>query len=313
MIKYIVKRIFLIVPILLGVSFLVFAILSLTPGDPASIILGNGAEQAAIDQLNEELGFNRPFLTRYFSYISDIVTKLDFGFSYRTRLPIRQELISRLPISFRLAFFAIVLACAIGIPVGILTAVKQYSYLDTGPTLTALVFAAFPTFWLGMILLYVFSLRMGLLPSYGATSWIHYILPVVGLGVPEAATLMRFTRSSMLETVRQDYIRTARSKGAPERRVIFRHAFKNALIPIVTIVGVDFAALMGDACATEVLYSMPGLCTMIINGIRQKDVPSVMGATLLLTALCALVVLLVDIIYAWIDPRIAAKYYGRRG
>lgn len=313
MIKYIVKRIFLIVPILLGVSFLVFAILSLTPGDPASIILGNGAEQAAIDQLNEELGFNRPFLTRYFSYISDIVTKLDFGFSYRTRLPIRQELISRLPISFRLAFFAIVLACAIGIPVGILTAVKQYSYLDTGPTLTALVFAAFPTFWLGMILLYVFSLRMGLLPSYGATSWIHYILPVVGLGVPEAATLMRFTRSSMLETVRQDYIRTARSKGAPERRVIFRHAFKNALIPIVTIVGVDFAALMGDACATEVLYSMPGLCTMIINGIRQKDVPSVMGATLLLTALCALVVLLVDIIYAWIDPRIAAKYSGRRG
>jgi peptide/nickel transport system permease protein len=313
MLKYTVKRVFLIIPILLGVSFLVFAILSLTPGDPASIILGNGAEQAAIDQLNEELGFNRPFLTRYASYVSDIVTKLDFGFSYRTRLPIRQELISRLPISFRLALFAIILACAIGIPVGILTAVKQYSALDTGPTLTALVFAAFPTFWLGMILLYVFSLRMGWFPSYGATSWINFILPVVGLGVPEAATLMRFTRSSMLETVRQDYIRTARSKGAPERRVIMRHAFKNALIPIVTIVGVDFAALMGDACATEVLYSMPGLCTMIINGIRQKDVPSVMGATLLLTALCALVVLLVDIIYAWIDPRIAAKYSGRRG
>ena len=313
MVKYVVKRVFLIIPILLGVSFLVFAILSLTPGDPASIILGNGAEQAAIDQLNEELGFNRPFLTRYVSYVTDIVTKLDFGYSYRTRLPIRQELVSRLPISFRLALFAIILACVIGIPVGILTAVKQYSWLDTGPTLTALVFAAFPTFWLGMILLYVFSLRMGLLPSYGATGWIHYLLPVVGLGVPEAATLMRFTRSSMLETVRQDYIRTARSKGAPERRVIFRHAFKNALIPIVTIVGVDFAALMGDACATEVLYSMPGLCTMIINGIRQKDVPSVMGATLLLTALCALVVLLVDIIYAWIDPRIAGKYSGTGG
>ncbi|MDR2442216.1 MAG: ABC transporter permease [Deltaproteobacteria bacterium] len=313
MIKYIIKRIILIVPILLGVSFLVFTILSFTPGDPATIILGNGAEQEAVEQLNEELGYNRPFLERYFTYIGNIVTGLDFGFSYRTRQPIREELVKRLPISFKLAFFAVVVACLIGIPVGILTAVKQYTVFDTGPTLTALLFAAFPTFWLGMILLYVFSLKLGLLPSYGAVSWYHFILPVLGLGLPEAATLMRFTRSSMLETVRQDYIRTARSKGAPERRVIWRHAFKNALIPIVTIVGVDFAALMGDACATEVLYSMPGLCTMIINGIRQKDVPSVMGATLLLTALCALVVLLVDIIYAYIDPRIAAKYSGRRG
>jgi peptide/nickel transport system permease protein len=313
MIKYIIKRIILIIPILLGVSFLVFTILSFTPGDPASIILGNGADQEAIDQLNKELGYDRPFIERYLSYVSDIALHLDFGFSYRTRLPIRQELIDRLPVSFRLAFFAVILACAIGIPVGILTAVKQYSVLDTAPTLTALVFAAFPTFWLGMILLYIFSLRLGWLPSYGAMGWYHFILPVVGLGLPEAATLMRFTRSSMLETVRQDYIRTARSKGAPERRIIWKHAFKNALIPIVTIIGVDFAALMGDACATEVLYSMPGLCTMIINGIRQKDVPSVMGATLLLTALCALVVLLVDIVYAYIDPRIAAKYSGRRG
>ena len=313
MLKYVIKRVLLIIPILLGVSLLVFSILSLTPGDPASVILGAGAQKDAVDELNEQLGYNRPFVVRYVTYIKDIVTKLDFGYSYRTRLPIRQELVNRLPVSFRLAFFAVVLACAIGIPVGILTAVKQYSAWDTGPTLTALIFAAFPTFWLGMILLYVFSLRLHLLPSYGALGWHHYILPVVGLGVPEAAVLMRFTRSSMLETVRQDYIRTARSKGAPERRVIFRHAFKNALIPIVTIVGVDFAALIGDACATEVLYSMPGLCTMIINGIRQKDVPSVMGATLLLTALCALVVLLVDIVYAWIDPRIAAKYSGTGG
>jgi peptide/nickel transport system permease protein len=313
MLKYVIKRVLLIVPILLGVSLLVFSILNLTPGDPASVILGAGAQKEAVDELNEQLGYNRPFVVRYLTYIKDIVTRLDFGNSYRTRLPIRQELVNRLPVSFRLAFFAVLLACAIGIPVGILTAVKQYSYLDTGPTLTALVFAAFPTFWLGMILLYVFSLRLHMLPSYGALGWQHYILPVVGLGVPEAAVLMRFTRSSMLETIRQDYIRTARSKGAPERRVIFRHAFKNALIPIVTIVGLDFAALMGDACATEVLYSMPGLCTMIINGIRQKDVPSVMGATLLLTALCALVVLLVDIVYAWIDPRIAAKYSGTGG
>lgn len=313
MLNYVIKRFLMIIPILLGVSLLVFTILSFTPGDPASIILGNGATQEAIDQLNEELGYNRPFIQRYVSYIQNIVVHFDFGFSYQTRLPITQELVNRLPISLQLAGFAVILACLIGIPVGILTAVRQYSMLDTVPTVTALVFAAFPTFWLGMLLLYVFSLQMGIFPSYGASSWVHFVLPVIGLGVPEAATLMRFTRSSMLETIRQDYIRTARSKGAPERRVIWKHAFKNALIPIVTIIGVDFAALMGDACATEVLYSMPGLCTMIINGIRQKDVPSVMGATLLLTALCALVVLLVDILYAFIDPRIKAKYSGSRG
>lgn len=313
MLKYVLKRILMIVPILLGVSFLVFTILSFTPGDPASIILGNGATQESIDQLNDELGYNRPFIQRYVTYVTDIVTKSDFGYSYQTRLPIAQELANRLPISLKLAAFAIILACIIGIPVGILTAVRQYSLLDTAPTIAALIFAAFPTFWLGMLLLYCFSLQWGIFPSYGAASWINFVLPVIGLGLPEAATLMRFTRSSMLETVRQDYIRTARSKGAPERRVIWKHAFKNALIPIVTIIGVDFAALMGDACATEVLYSMPGLCTMIINGIRQKDVPSVMGATLLLTALCSIVVLLVDIIYAFIDPRIKAKYAGSRG
>lgn len=313
MLKYVSKRILLIIPILLGVSFIVFAILSFTPGDPASIILGNGATQEAIDQLNQELGYNRPFLQRYITYVADIIFRFDFGFSYQTRLPIAQQLVERLPISIRLASFAIILACIIGIPIGILTAVKQYSFWDTGPTIAALIFAAFPTFWLGMLLLYSFSLKLKFFPSYGASTWVHFVLPVIGLGVPEAATLMRFTRSSMLETIRQDYIRTARSKGAPERRVIFKHAFKNALIPIVTIVGVDFAALMGDACATEVLYSMPGLCTMIINGIRQKDVPSVMGATLLLTALCSIVVLVVDIIYAFIDPRIKAKYSGRRG
>ncbi|GHV34733.1 peptide ABC transporter permease [Synergistales bacterium] len=313
MLKYVLKRVLFMIPILFGVSFLVFAILSFTPGDPASIILGNGATQEAIDQLNHELGYDLPFLQRYFIYVKDIVTKFDFGFSYRTRLPITNELMARLPISFRLAFLSILLACLFGIPIGILTAVKQYTILDTAPTIVALIFAALPTFWLGMLLLYAFSLKLGIFPSYGATTWVHFILPMLGLGLPEAATMMRFTRSSMLETIRQDYIRTARSKGAPERRVIWKHALKNALIPIVTIVGIDFAALMGDACGTEVLYSLPGLCTMIINGIRQKDVPSVMGATLLLTALCSLVVLLVDIIYAFIDPRIKAKYSGSRG
>jgi peptide/nickel transport system permease protein len=312
MLRYIAQRIVLIIPIMFAVSFLVFAILSFTPGDPASIILGSGATQEAVDQLNHELGYDQPLLIRYFQYISGVVLRFDFGFSYRTRLPILSELKARLPISFKISLFAITLSCAIGIPIGILSAVKQYTALDTIPTLTALLFAAFPTFWLGMLLLFVFSLKLGWFPSYGTTTWLHFVLPVVGIGLPEAATLMRFTRSSMLETVRQDYIRTARSKGAPERIVIWKHALRNALLPIVIIVGVHFAALMGDASATEVLYSIPGLCSMMINGIRQKDVPSVMGAVLLLTSFCSVMVLVVDIVYALIDPRIKAKYTRTR-
>jgi len=313
MLRYIVKRILLIVPIMLGVSFIVFTILSFTPGDPAEIILGSGATEEAIRQLDHELGYDQPMIVRYFKYIGNIILHFDFGYSYRTRLPILGELKARLPISFKLSLLSISLSCLIGIPIGILSSVKQYTAWDTVPTLTALIFAAFPTFWLGMLLLFVFSLKLGWFPSYGTSTWVHYVLPVVGIGLPEAATLMRFTRSSMLETVRQDYIRTARSKGAPERTVIWKHALRNALLPIVTIVGVDLAMLMGDASATEVLYSIPGLCSMMLNGIRQKDVPSVMGSVLLLTAFCCVMVLVVDLVYALIDPRIKAKYARTRG
>lgn len=308
MVRYIAKRLILIVPIILGVILVVFFILDQTPGDPGTIILGQGATQEAIDAMNESLGYHRHFFSRYLSYVADVFLRFDFGKSYRSGIPISKELISRLPISIRVSLNSILFACIFGIPLGILSAVKQYSLLDTLPTITALVLAAFPTFFMGMILLYFFSLKLNMFPSYGFDTLKHHILPMISLGLPEAGFLLRYTRSSMLETIRQDYIRTARAKGATLGRVVMRHALKNALVPIVTITGVEFAGLIGGACATEVLYSIPGLGSMVVNGVSQKDIPSVMGATVLLAVVCSMIVLCIDIIYAFIDPRIRVKY-----
>jgi len=298
----------MIIPILLGVALVIFFILQLTPGDPGTMILGAGGDQTAIDRLNEELGYNRPVLERFFSYLYNVVFKLDFGSSYRTRLPVIDNIRGRIPVSITLAFSTILFASVIGIPIGVLSAVKQYSLLDTEPTVISLFMAALPGFWLGMMMMYFFSLKLGWLPSNGVGSWQHFILPVVSLGLPYAAQELRFTRSSMLETIRQDYVRTARAKGANERLVIWKHALKNALLPVITVTGGNFGVLLGGAVVTESLFNIPGLGSLIITSIKIKDVPTVMGATLILAFIFSLILLGVDLLYAAVDPRIKAKY-----
>ncbi|MFA5585395.1 MAG: ABC transporter permease [Saccharofermentanales bacterium] len=306
--KYVIKRLLLIIPILLGVTILIFFVMELSPGDPASTILGAGATQEAIDMLNKELGYDRPMLTRLGSYIANVFLKGDFGNSYRSRLPVIDSIVVSIPISLRVAFFAITFAAVVGIPIGVLSAVKQYSLLDTIPTVTSLFLSALPGFWLGMMLLYLFALKLGILPSYGVETWKGFILPTISLGLPYAAQEMRFTRSSMLETIRSDYVRTARAKGAAERRVIWRHALKNALLPVITVTGTIFAAMLGGAVVTESLYSIPGLGSLLVTSIKIKDTPTVMGCTFVLAAMCSLVLLVVDLLYAVVDPRIKAKY-----
>jgi peptide/nickel transport system permease protein len=306
--KYFFKRLLMIIPILLGVALVIFFILQLTPGDPGTMILGAGGDQTAIDRLNEELGYNRPVLERFFSYLYNVVFKLDFGSSYRTRLPVIDNIRGRIPVSITLAFSTILFASVIGIPIGVLSAVKQYSLLDTVPTVISLFMAALPGFWLGMMMMYFFSLKLGWLPSNGVGSWQHFILPVVSLGLPYAAQELRFTRSSMLETIRQDYVRTARAKGANERLVIWKHALKNALLPVITVTGGNFGVLLGGAVVTESLFNIPGLGSLIITSIKIKDVPTVMGATLILAFIFSLILLGVDLLYAAVDPRIKAKY-----
>ncbi len=308
MYRYILKRLLLMIPIVLGVSFIIFCILSFTPGDPGSIILGSGALQEEIDALNHELGYDLPFFTRYFKYIVDALIHFDFGSSYITRQPIMATVLKKAPISLRVAFNAIFCAAVLGIPIGVLSAVKQYSLWDTLPTSISIFFASVPAFWLGLMLILIFSVKLKLLPTSGIESWKSYILPMLALGIPYAAQQMRFTRSSMLETIRQDYIRTARAKGQKERAIIWRHAMKNALMPVITVIGVNFGALLGGAVVTETLFSIPGLGSYIVNGIKQKDLPVVMGGTIVLAIMFSFVMLLVDLIYAFVDPRIKAKY-----
>ena len=310
MIKYIVRRILLMIPILLGVAIIVFTIMALTPSDPASIILGTGATQEAVDQLNHEFGYDQPIVTRFVNYISDLVLHFDMGTSYRSRRPVADEIAAKFPVTLLIAFLGMFFATAIGVPLGVLSAVKQYSLLDTIPTFISLILAAIPGFWLGMTLMTWFSLRLHWLPSSGIGTWQHFILPTAALAIPYAAQQLRFTRSSMLETIRADYIRTARAKGASERAVIWKHAMKNALLPVITVTGMNFGGLIGGAVVTETLFALPGLGNLLITSIRQKDVPVVMSSTLFLAAIFSLIMLIVDILYAMVDPRIKSKYAG---
>lgn len=309
--RFIIKRLFMMIPIVLGVSFLIFMIIDMVPGDPGSNLLGAGASQEDIDLMNQQLGYNRPFLERYVKYMYDAVFHLDFGKSYATKKPVLNEIANRLPVSLKVAFNAILFSLVFGIPLGVLSAVKQNTLFDRIPTGLALLLAAQPAFLIGLVLMLIFSLRLGWFPANGIASWKSYVMPMIALGLPYGGRQLRFTRSSMLETIRQDYVRTARAKGASERIVIWKHAMKNALLPVITVAGNSFGILIGGAIATETLFGLPGLGSFIVSGIKQKDVPVVTGGIIIFAVIFSFVILAVDLSYAFVDPRIRAKYSGR--
>lgn len=305
--KYVIKRLLYMIPVLLGVAFLVFTILSMTPGDPGSIILGITAKPEDIAALNAEFGYDQPFLSVFFT-TSAISFHFSLGTSYQTRQPVIEDIMARFPNTLLLTVFSMSIASILGISLGILSAVKQYSVLDHTLVVVALIFASIPGFWLGLMLMLLFSLKLHWLPSYGAGSLKHFILPTLTVCMGSAAGLLRLTRSAMLETVRQEYIRTAKAKGASPKRIIWKHALRNALLPVVTTLGTSFGASLGGAIIAETVFAMPGMGTLITTAIRQKDIPVVMGATLFLATLFSLIILVVDVLYAFIDPRIKAKY-----
>ena len=306
MLRYILNRILLIIPTLIVVIFLIFFILNIVPGDPARIILGQDASAEAVAELNHELGMDRPMLERFFRYLLDAV-RLDFGESYRSREPVFDEILAKFPTTLMLSLLAIVGMSAIGIPLGIISAVKQYSVLDYSLTVSSLILASMPGFFLALMLILIFSLKLGLLPSMGADTARHYVLPVLALSLTNAAYLARLTRTSMLETMRQDYIRTARAKGAGKRRVITHHALKPALIPIITVLGMNFAWLLGGALITEMIFGLPGIGNIIIRAVQMKDVPVIMATAIFLAVLYKLIMLAVDIIQAVVDPRLQLR------
>jgi len=308
MTKYVIKRILLIIPVLLAVSFIIFSILALSPGDPGRLLLGEYASQEDVDALNQKFGVDQPFFVRYFNYIKGIVLHGDFGTSYQTEKPVFEEIWQRFPVTMRLAFLSILFTAFIGTTFGIISAVKQYSLLDTSTTVGALFFAAVPSFWLALMLIYVFALKLHWLPSYGVNEWQGYILPVAAMTLTGSAGLLRLTRSSMLECIRADYVRTARAKGASERIVIVRHALRNALMPVLTSLGIKFGHLLGGTIVIESVFAIPGLGTHIISAIRKKDMPVVMSSALFLAAVFCVIMLIIDIAFAYLDPRIKAKY-----
>lgn len=305
--KYVAKRLLVLIPIVLGVTFIIFSIMALTPSSPGRLILGIQASEEAVAAKNQELGYDKPFLTRFVNYVADGVTG-DFGNSYLTGRPVVEEIANRFPTTLRLAICAVLTSIMIGVPLGILSAVKQYSAIDLISTVTAMFMASVPGFWLGLMLMLLFSLELGWLPVSGAGTWAHYVLPTLTLAIPSSASLLRLTRSTMLETIRQDYIRTARAKGVKEGHVIFRHALKNALLPLITSVGMSFGGLLGGTVLIESVFSFPGLGSRMLEAIRDKDIPMVTGCTVFLAVLFCLIMLVVDLLYAYVDPRVKAKY-----
>ncbi len=308
MYKYIIKRLLLLIPTLFGVVLIVFTILALLPGDPGRLILGVEAKQEAVDQFNADLGLNRPFAVRFFDYLTKIITRFDFGESYRTGQPVVNDILQRVPKTVTLASLSVIAVVILGVPLGILSAVKRSTIVDASITVYAMFLAAIPSFWLGLMLLYLFSLVLGWLPSYGAETPIHFILPVATLSVPGSSGFIRLTRVTMLEVVNQEYIKTARAKGAPEAIVIWKHAFKNAVLPLINGTGLTFSALLGGTVIIENIFSIMGIGKLVVTAIQQRDIPIVMGCSIFLAAIFMIIVLIIDLLYAFVDPRIRAKF-----
>ena len=308
MLRYIVRRVLFLIPVLLGVAFCVFTLLYLTPGDPARMILGDLATEDAVQEFRNREGLNDPFLVQFGNYVWKAVTKGDIGRSYITKRSVAQEVLAAFPATLELSALAMVIAILVGLPCGILSAIKQYSIFDTVTMIFAMIGLSMPVFWLGLLLILLFSVHLRWLPSSGFGTFKAMILPAVSLSAQAISMVTRMTRSSMLEVIRADYIRTARAKGQKESVVIWVHALHNALIPVVTLCGLQFGHLLAGAILTESIFAIPGIGRLMVTSIMQRNYPVVQGGVLFIAIAFSIVNLLVDLVYAYIDPRIKAQY-----
>jgi len=311
--RYVVRRLLLLVPVLLGVSVIIFMVLHLAPGDPAEIMLGSQATQADLNRLRAELGLTEPLYVQYIHWLG-LVARGDLGRSIWMKRPVLTEVLGRFKATLVLTGAALVLSTAGGLALGILSAVRPNSLLDRLSAVASLFGASMPVFWLGIVLMVIFALWLGWLPASGMFApygggdlrdlLAHLALPAVTLAAASVTIIARLTRSTMLETLGQDYIRTARAKGVVERAVVLRHGLKNALIPIVTVVGVQAGYLLGGAVLTETVFAWPGVGTLMVQGILARDFPLVQGCVLVVALSFVVINLIVDLLYAWLDPRI---------
>jgi len=303
MLQYVIKRLLSTIPVLIGISLLLFFMLRMLPGDPAQLLAGQMASQEDIELIRHQLGLDRPIHVQYAFFLSRLA-RFDLGRSARTQNPVTEEIWARLPNTLLLAVVAITLACLFGIPAGIISAVRPYTWIDYVITSTAIFGISMPVFWLGLMLVVVFSITLQWLPAGGTGTWRHVILPSFTLAAFVVAFIARMTRASMIDVLSQDYTTTARSKGLKEQVVVIKHALKNALIPIITVVGLQFGMLLGGAVLTETVFAWPGVGRLIVDSILARDYPVIQGAILVFGLLYILVNLVVDLLYAFVDPRI---------
>jgi ABC-type dipeptide/oligopeptide/nickel transport system permease component len=301
--RFIVRRLLLTIPVLLGVATLVFSLIHLIPGDPAQAILGEAATPTDIAELRGRLGLDRPLIEQYGAFLAGVI-KGDLGQSMRTSEPVTDTILERMPATAELALAAMVVAVAIAIPLGIAAAVWRGTAIDHGATTLALMGISIPNFWLGPLLALIFAVELGWLPVSGRGTWAHLILPAVSLGAALSAILARMTRATLLEELREPYVQAARARGASRGRAVLRHAFRNSLIPIVTLLGLQFGAVLTGTVITETIFAWPGIGRLLVQSIGFRDYPLVQGCILLIAVTYVGVNLLTDLLYGVIDPRI---------
>ena len=311
MLGFIARRLLTMVPVLLLITLFVTALIDLTPGDPVLQIIGADVQPGQVEETRELLGLNDPFVVRWGRYVWGIL-RGDLGYSFLNGRPVAADLLNRFPNTFKLALFSTIVATLIGIPLGIYAATKQFTWKDNAAMFLALFFVSMPTFWFALLLVRFFSVQLRWLPAMGVESWRGFILPVVVLSLNAAAVITRQMRSNLLEVIRQDFMTTARSKGLHERKVLYKHGLKNAVIPVIQVIGGIFAQMLSGALINEVIFSIPGVGQYALNGLRGRDYPVIQGSVVFFAVLSIIVILLIDISFAYVDPRIRSQFSGKK-
>lgn len=311
MARYIIKRLLMLIPVLLGISLVVLILIDITPGDPARMMLGAQATQEQVDELRQELGLNDPLPVRYGRFIWNIVAHGDLGNSLFTKRPVAADMMERFPYTLKLVALGTIFSVILGIPIGIYAATHQHSWKDNAAIFLSLIAVSMPSFWFALMLIRFFGVQLGWLPISGVKDWTGWILPCAAMALGLTAIIARQMRSDLLEVLRQDYITTARAKGLAERKVIYRHSLKNAMIPVIMVIGGIFGSSLGGSLITEVIYSIPGLGQYIMTGLNNRDYPVIQGGILIISAMFAVIILLVDIVFALVDPRIRSQYISK--
>ena len=310
MINYTIKRIFEVIPVLLIVSIIVFSVMHLLPGDPTLLMLagaeGGSIPQERLDELRIIMGLNKPLYEQYYNFISNAISG-DLGTSIRLRIPVTELLLQKFPYTIKLSLLGLMIAIFLGVIIGLVAALFKDTWLDHFSMTFSLIGVSMPIYWLGLLLILIFSINLNIFPSSGATGWKSIVLPALTLGFVSAGLISRLLRSSLLEVLNEDYIRTAKGKGLTDKIILIKHALKNAMIPVITILGLQFGNMLAGAVVTETVFSRPGLGRLVVNGILWKDYPLVQGTVLFIACIYVLVNLFVDISYYWFDPRIKLK------